>query len=141
MPVMLTHNFIRFLLSLHEKFKTPDIQELGPQNGSQYHPFATKKRKRTKPHEVCESFHEPDCLLNYKALFPSFPDLHFKFNHYKTLGHSLSHLNFLSIYLRLGIEIILWMWHCLFNLFWCFTYWMYLNKNFSPGKKIPIVVI
>lgn len=45
MPVMLTHNFIRFLLSLHEKFKTPDIQELGPQNGSQYHPFATKKER------------------------------------------------------------------------------------------------
>lgn len=94
-----------------------------------------QKRKRTKPHEVCESFHEPDCLLNcYKALFPSFPDLHFKFNHYKTLGHSLSHLNFLSIYLRLGIEIILWMWHCLFNVL-VFHILNVFKQEFFPWEK------
>jgi hypothetical protein len=41
--MLLTLNFIRFLLPLHEKFENPGVQELGPQNEPQYHPFATKR--------------------------------------------------------------------------------------------------
>lgn len=88
-PLLLTLNFIRFLLPLHEKFKNPSIQELGPQNELQYHPFATKIKERKQNHTKSESFHEPDCLINcQQGLVPMFcrlllTDLHaiFKRNH------------------------------------------------------------